>query len=94
MQNDQRIDIIMGVYNCQDTLVEAIESICAQTYSGWRLIMCNDGSADASGEIARSYCEKDPQRFVLLENEKNMGLNYTLNKCLSVCTAEYVARMD
>ena len=45
----KKVSIIMGIYNCADTLTEAIESIFSQTYDNWELIMCDDGSTDAFG---------------------------------------------
>ncbi len=89
-----KVSVIMGIYNCAETLAEAIDSILAQTYTDWQMIMCDDGSTDATYEIAQGYVEKYPDKFILLKNEKNMGLNYTLNHCLSVAESEYVARMD
>lgn len=92
--NKPVISIIMGIYNCATTLAEAIDSIIAQTYDNWELIMCDDGSADNTYEVALEYKNKYPDKIVLLKNEKNMGLNYTLNKCLESAKGEYVARMD
>lgn len=92
--NKPKISIIMGIYNCSETLSEAIDSIIAQTYNNWELIMCDDGSADNTYEVALEYKEKYPDKIVLIKNEKNMGLNYTLNKCLEVASGEYIARMD
>ena len=92
--NNPKISIIMGIYNCSATLSEAIDSIIAQTYNNWELIMCDDGSADNTYEVALEYKEKYPEKIVLIKNEKNMGLNYTLNKCLEVASGEYIARMD
>lgn len=88
------ISIIMGIYNCAATLTEAIDSIIAQTYMDWELIMCDDGSADDTYKVASEYKEKYPDKIVLLKNEKNMGLNYTLNRCLEAAKGEYIARMD
>ncbi len=88
------VSIIMGIYNCEDTLEEAIDSIIRQSYTNWELIMCDDGSVDNTYEIAKSYADKYPQQIFLLKNEKNMKLAYTLNKCLGVAKGEYIARMD
>lgn len=41
-----KISVIMGIYNCADTLPEAIESILRQSITDWELIMCDDGSDD------------------------------------------------
>lgn len=89
-----RISVIMGIYNCASTLSEAILSIVNQTYDNWELIMCDDGSSDSTYEVALEYKEKYPDKIVLLKNEKNMGLNYTLNRCLEAAQEEYIARMD
>lgn len=89
-----RVSIIMGIYNCGKTLGEAIDSLLAQTYTDWKLIMCDDGSVDDTYSIAQQYVQQYPDKMVLLKNEKNMGLNYTLNHCLSVADGELIARMD
>lgn len=89
-----RISVIMGIYNCAPTLAEALDSLLAQTYQGFKVIMCDDGSKDNTVEVAQSYVESYPEKFILIKNEKNMGLNYTLNHCLEYADTEYVARMD
>lgn len=91
---EPRVSIIMGIYNCAKTLSEAIESILAQSYAGWKLIMCDDGSQDETYAVAERYKEDYPDRIILLRNPKNMGLNYTLNHCLQAADTEYIARMD
>lgn len=88
------ISVIMGIYNCESTLQEAIDSIINQTFSDWELIMCDDGSKDGTFEVASKIREKYPTKIVLLKNEQNQGLNYTLNRCLSVAKGQYIARMD
>lgn len=40
---EKKISVLMGIYNCADTLAEAIDSILAQTYTNWELILCDDG---------------------------------------------------
>ncbi|GLG91697.1 glycosyltransferase [Sellimonas catena] len=89
-----KISVIMGIYNCEDTLSEAIDSILAQTYNNWELIMCDDGSSDRTVEIAKKYVKRYSDKIILLQNQKNMGLNYTLNRCLNEAKGEYIARMD
>lgn len=90
----KKISVIMGIYNCASTLDEAINSIINQTYENWELIMCDDGSKDDTYQKALSYKEKYGDKFIVLKNKNNEGLNYTLNRCLEVATGEYVARMD
>lgn len=91
---EKRISVLMGIYNCAGTLPEAIDCILAQTVTDWQLILCDDGSADDTYAVAKKYAERYPDQILLLKNERNMGLNYTLNHCLSEAKGEFVARMD
>lgn len=94
IQMSAKVSVIMGIYNCAGTLCEAIDSVLAQTFTDWELIMCDDGSTDNTFGIAMQYIEKYPDKFVLLRNGQNMGLNHTLNRCLEKAQGEYIARMD
>lgn len=89
-----KISVIMGIYNCYETLDEAISSVLKQTFTDWELILCDDGSQDNTYRLAQQYARQYPDKIVLLKNETNMGLNYTLNRCLAVASGEYIARMD
>ena len=88
-----RISVLMGIYNCASTLVEALDSLYAQTYQGFKVILCDDGSTDDTYAVAKDYAAQH-DNIVLLRNERNMGLNYTLNHCLEYADTEYCARMD
>lgn len=88
-----KVSVIMGIYNCENTLAESIDSILTQTYKDWELIMCDDGSKDNTYKIAKSYAEKYKQ-IVVFRNEKNQGLAYSLNKCIEKSSGKYIARMD
>ena len=88
-----KVTVIMGIYNCASTLQEALDSLYAQTFQDFEIILCDDGSKDNTYEIAFKNAQKH-KNIVLLRNEKNLGLNATLNKCLEVAQGEYIARMD
>ncbi len=92
--NPPLVSIIMGIYNCQDTLAEAIESLLAQTYSNWQLIMCDDCSTDRTYEVAAGFQKSHSDRIILVKNERNSRLAYSLNHCLKYTNGKYVARMD
>lgn len=83
----------MGIYNCASTLQEALDSLYAQTYQNFEIILCDDGSKDNTHQIAYENQQKH-LNIVLLKNPRNMGLNQTLNNCLAVARGEYIARMD
>lgn len=88
-----KISVLMGAYNCAETIGKSIESIQAQTITDWELIICDDGSSDNTIEVVKEY-QKNDERIILIQNDKNRGLSYTLNHCLEVAKAEYCARMD
>lgn len=92
--NKPKVSIIMGIYNCESTLEESINSIINQTYDNWELIMCDDCSIDNTYRIAQKYEERFPDKIKLLKNEKNMTLAPTLNKCIEHVTGKYIARQD
>ena len=93
MDSTYRISVLMGIYNCAPTLQEALDSLSAQTYQNFKIILCDDGSTDNTYSVAQRYAaERD--NIVLIRNEKNSGLNFTLNHCLQYADTEYIARMD
>ena len=58
------VSIIMPCYNAEPFIAQSIDSVLAQTYDNWELIITDDGSTDKSVEIVRAYCDKD-QRIQL-----------------------------
>jgi glycosyltransferase EpsE len=88
-----RVSILMGIYNCAETLVEAVDSIRSQTFDSWELIMCDDGSTDSTAAVAKSLTDKD-QRIRLFSNSYNLGLAQTLDRCAALARGEYLGRMD
>lgn len=87
------ISIIMSVYNGEDTLREALDSILGQSTGDWELIVCDDCSSDRSREILWEYAARDP-RIRPIQNPKNSGLAASLNHCLKYACGKYIARMD
>lgn len=88
-----RITVLMGIYNCAPTLAEALDSLYNQTYQNFKVVLCDDGSTDNTYEVAENYA-KNHDNIVLIQNEHNRGLNYTLNRCLELADTEFIARMD
>ena len=93
MEHTPKISVLMGVYNCAATVTAAVNAIIAQTFSDWELIICDDGSTDATFDILVTLAAREP-RLVLLRNPTNMGLAPTLNNCLKAARGEFTARMD
>lgn len=86
-----RVSIILCFYNEERYLKLSIDSILAQTYKDFELIIVNDGSSDGSEKIVKSY--NDP-RIVYHTYEKNRRLAYARNRGLELARGEYVGFFD
>ena len=89
----KKISVIMGAYNSEKNIENAIESIRNQTYKNWEMIICDDASSDNTYTILQKWGKKD-NRIIPIRNKRNLGLARTLNHCLKYVKGEYVARMD
>lgn len=88
---DPEISVVLPVYNSEKYLAAAIQSVLDQHFSGFELMVINDGSSDQSEKIILSF--SDP-RIVYLKNETNRGLIYSLNRGIENARGKYLARMD
>ena len=93
MNTTPKISLIMSVYNGEDYLSEAIESVLNQTFEDFELIVINDCSTDSTGEILSKYSQLD-SRVKVHTNEVNLRLPSSLNKAISYAQGKYIARMD
>ena len=93
MNQTPAISLIMSVYNGEDYLSEAIDSVLGQSFTDWELIVINDCSTDSTGEILSKYAALDP-RVKVHTNEVNLRLPSSLNKALGLAQGKYVGRMD
>ena len=92
MNRNPAISVILPVYNVEVYVREAVESILAQTFTDFELIIINDGSTDDSGVILRELAARDA-RIVLVERP-NDGLVSALNDGIEIARADLIARMD
>lgn len=76
--------------------LEAIESVFAQTYENWELLLVDDGSTDCSTDIAISYTQKYPEKVRYLEHEghQNRGMSATRNLGIRHAKGEYITFLD
>lgn len=91
---NEKISVIMGIYNCEDTLATAIESIIAQTYTNWELILYDDGSTDGTYNAAKLFVLCHPEKIILLQGKNNQKLSHALNRCLQFADGDLIVRMD
>jgi glycosyltransferase involved in cell wall biosynthesis len=94
MSANPRVSVIMAVYNEQSFLAEAVESVLAQSFSDFELIISDDGSTDATAEIARSFEQREPERIKLVVGGRNQGKPFALNRALALRRGELVAWLD
>ena len=89
------VAVLLPVYNAGKFLRECLDSILAQTFADFELIVCDDASTDDSAAILAEYAARDP-RVKVLRNEKNLGIARTRNRLLEAVSPEckYIAIMD
>ena len=90
--NDDKITIVIPVYNVEKYLDRALNSVVNQTYKNIEIIIVNDGSTDKSEEIILKYKEKDKR--IIYVKQKNRGLSEARNTALEKVTGEYVFFFD
>lgn len=88
-----KISVVMSTYNREEFLPRAIDSVLNQTEKDFEFIIVNDGSTDKTSAILNEYALKD-RRIVVLDNEQNKGLVFSLNRGLDAARGKYIARMD
>lgn len=82
----------MPIYNKAERLSSSIESVLAQTFTDFELIMINDGSTDGSHDIAVEYKRKDPR--IIYFKQRNQGTSITRNNAINLARGEYIAFLD
>lgn len=85
------ISVILPAYNAELFIRQAIESVLLQSYKNFELIVVNDGSTDGTRDIVSSFSDS---RIKLLDNDRNKGIVYSLNRGVREASGEYIARMD
>ena len=83
------VSVLIPVYNGEPYLVECIESILAQDFADYELLISDDGSTDGSPAIIRRYAERDG-RVRWWRNPKNLGIGGNFNACLKAARGEYI----
>jgi glycosyltransferase involved in cell wall biosynthesis len=86
------VSVVMPVYQGREHLAEAVESVLAQTFAQFELLLVDDGSTDGSSEIARAYAGRDPR--VHYTRQENAGQGAARNAGIGVARGEAVAFLD
>lgn len=88
--NEPVISVVIPVYNAEGYILEALRSVCEQTYRNLEIIVLDDGSTDRSKALIESV---EDERIQLVSRE-NRGLIATLNEGITLSSGDYIARMD
>jgi len=86
------VSVILCTFNRAGLLPRAIESVTAQTYPHWELIVLNDGSTDETAMIIERYAEKDSR--IIPVNQSNHGLAKSRNNAMNRASGTYFALID
>ena len=87
-----KVSVIIPVYNVERYLPYCVDSVLAQTYVDWELLLIDDGSPDNSGAVCDRYAEKD--RRITVVHKKNGGVSSARNIGLDYAKGEWVAFLD
>ncbi|MEM5785893.1 MAG: glycosyltransferase [Syntrophobacteraceae bacterium] len=85
-----KVSVIMPTYNHAMFIAESIESVLAQTFPDWELIIVNDASTDNTSEVIGDYAHRFPSRVRIVNKETNGGTTLALNDALALCTGQYI----
>lgn len=88
---DKLISIALPAYNAENYIAECLDSLLAQTYTNFEIILIDDCSTDDTAQVAQRYHDS---RIRFYRNEENLGIVHTLNRAYSLCRGDYIARMD
>ena len=87
------ISIALASYNGSKFIREQLDSILAQTYQDFEVVICDDCSTDNTWQILGDYASTD-NRIKIFENECNLGFKKNFEKAISLCSGEYIALSD
>jgi hypothetical protein len=96
MKNEPLVSVIIPFLNAEQFIREAIESVLAQTYKSWELLLVDDGSTDSSSEIASHYAKMLPGKVTYLEHpgHSNRGTSVSRNLGIQHARGEYITFLD
>ena len=90
---ENKVSIIIPVYNAEKFIGKTIESVLNQTYKNWEMLIFNDKSKDDSLKIIKKYSEKD-ERIKVVDSKENVGVVAARNKLIEIATGEFIAFLD
>ena len=92
MSSELLVSVVLAVFNGESHLSLALDSVLAQSFAEFELIIIDDGSHDATPDIIRRY--SSDSRVRCIRNEQNLGLSRSLNIGIGAARGKYIARLD
>ncbi len=89
----EKVSIIVPMYNAEKFIRKTIESVLAQTYQNWEMLIMNDVSTDNSLAVVSGYAKKD-KRIKIINTEKNVGVVKGRNFLIDLANGKYIAFLD
>lgn len=90
-----KVSICLPTYNRSHFLTYAVESVLAQTYGDWELVICDDGSIDNTPEIVQQWCSSQPDRQIIyLRQEHNIGRSQNMQVGFQAARGKYLIKFD
>jgi glycosyltransferase involved in cell wall biosynthesis len=89
---NEKITVIIPVYNAEKYLAETLESVISQTYSNLEIVCINDGSKDGSLDIIKKYKKKDKRIFII--DQENSGVIKARNTAILRAKGKYILPLD
>lgn len=91
-----QVSVLLSFENAGKHLAESIESVLAQSYHDWELLLCDDGSTDVSRDIARRYAQWYPAKIKYLHHpgQESRGSSVTRNLGFTHASGQYIAWLD
>lgn len=93
---NNRVDIILPVYNSKSFILDTLRSVIKQAYQDWRVIIIDDGSTDNSVDLINKFLKssKYKKKFILIQNKINKGQAFSRNLALKCCNSKFIAFID
>jgi len=95
--SENKVSVILPLYNAESTIVKALESVLNQTYKNWELIIIDDGSTDKSVIYVQDFIQRlnaKIQKKITIRSQKNSGPSSARNHGIQQSNGEYIAFLD
>jgi glycosyltransferase involved in cell wall biosynthesis len=88
-----KVSVVIASYNYEKYIGDAIESVIAQTYTNWELIIVDDASTDNSVDVIKRYVNEYPHKIRLIAQQENRGVGFVANLGIDNTTTDFIANL-